>query len=353
MSGPAGVVAMNVVTGTHRIDAPITLNNDLTINAMSSGAGLTVSNLQPSTGAITKLGPGSFAANNIRASALTINAGTVSILTNGGDSGVGRVGSLSIASSASLDLNDNDLIVTNAATGTISNLIAQARHSGAWDQPGITSSAARSQANHATTLGVLSGAEYVAVNGSTFGSFSVASGDVLVKYTWYGDTDLNGKVNFDDYVRIDNGFNSHLTGWFNGDFDYSGAVNFDDYVLIDLAFNTQSGTLGRALAYVDGSDRSLHGMSEPALERVVQHFGQFGDDYASHVLAAVPEPSTLTLAVVPALAGMLRVRPGRRRREVLGATFHGGATVATATSSAPPTPALHRPSACSTARTCR
>jgi hypothetical protein len=31
----------------------------------------------------------------------------------------------------------------------------------------------------------------------------------------------------------------------DGDFDLNGAVNFDDYVLIDLAFNTQSGTLGR------------------------------------------------------------------------------------------------------------
>jgi hypothetical protein len=41
----------------------------------------------------------------------------------------------------------------------------------------------------------------------------------------------------------------------------NGAVNFDDYVLIDLAFNTQSGSLGRALSFLDGSDTSLDGMS--------------------------------------------------------------------------------------------
>jgi hypothetical protein len=29
----------------------------------------------------------------------------------------------------------------------------------------------------------------------------------------------------------------------NGDFDLNGQVNFDDYVLIDLAFNKQTGTL--------------------------------------------------------------------------------------------------------------
>jgi hypothetical protein len=66
-------------------------------------------------------------------------------------------------------------------------------------------------------------------------------------------------VNFDDYVRIDNGFNNHLTGWLNGDFDLNGQVNFDDYVLIDLAFNTQSGTLRRALAYLDGREEAGDG----------------------------------------------------------------------------------------------
>jgi len=55
-----------------------------------------------------------------------------------------------------------------------------------------------------------------------------------------GDADLNGVVNFDDYVAIDNGFNNHLAGWANGDFDGNGVVNFDDYVLIDQSFNNQT-----------------------------------------------------------------------------------------------------------------
>jgi hypothetical protein len=80
---------------------------------------------------------------------------------------------------------------------------------------------------------------------SSIGGFNIAPGDMLVRYTWYGDADLNGRVNFDDYVRTDNGFNNHRTGWVNGDFDYNSQIDFDDYVLIDLAFNTQSGTLRR------------------------------------------------------------------------------------------------------------
>ena len=66
---------------------------------------------------------------------------------------------------------------------------------------------------------------------------------MLVKYTYYGDTDFNGVVDFDDYSRTDAGFNQHRTGWLNGDFDGNGVVDFDDYSLIDLAFNTQSSTL--------------------------------------------------------------------------------------------------------------
>src|SRR5205823_14859735 len=107
----------------------------------------------------------------------------------------------------------------------------------------------------------------VAGDAATFDGRPVGNADVLVKYTWYGDTDLNGRVNFDDYVRTDNGFNNHLTGWLNGDFDYNGVVNFDDYVLIDLAFNAQSGTLRRALAFLDGTDRSTGDMTDPALQR--------------------------------------------------------------------------------------
>jgi hypothetical protein len=168
------------------------------------------------------------------------------------------------------------------------------------------------QANHSTTLGVLSGAEYSSVGGTgVFGGQSYGATDTLVKYTYYGDTDLNGHVNLDDYVRADDGFNNHLTGWLNGDFDLNGSVNFDDYVLIDLAFNAQNGTLGRALAFVDGTDRSSRGMSDPALRRVQQHFDEFGSDYGSHLLAAVPEPASLTLLGC-AMSAMLVRRRGHR-----------------------------------------
>ena len=73
---------------------------------------------------------------------------------------------------------------------------------------------------------------------SAFSSRTIDTTAVLVKYTYNGDTDFNGVVDFDDYSHTDSGFNGHKTGWLNGDFDGNGIVDFDDYSLIDLAFNS-------------------------------------------------------------------------------------------------------------------
>jgi len=107
---------------------------------------------------------------------------------------------------------------------------------------------------HNTTLGVMEATDFWTINGNNanFDGINTDSTMILVKYTYYGDADFNGKVNFDDYVRTDSGFNNHKTGWINGDFDGNGQVNFDDYVLIDLAFNTQSGTLGHTRSGAGG-----------------------------------------------------------------------------------------------------
>ena len=72
--------------------------------------------------------------------------------------------------------------------------------------------------------------------------------DLLVKYTYYGDANFNGKVDGNDYSRIDATFNNEHTagnigGWFNGDFNLDGKVDGNDYGLIDSAFNSQLGTL--------------------------------------------------------------------------------------------------------------
>jgi len=122
-----------------------------------------------------------------------------------------------------LDLSDNSMIVSFATPADIRFLIGKGYNGGTWTGPRITSSAAALTTNHALGYGV------------------TPQNELIVKYTLYGDADLNGVVNFDDYARIDHGFNNGGSIWSEGDFDYNGVVNFDDYALIDLAFNTQGG----------------------------------------------------------------------------------------------------------------
>jgi uncharacterized repeat protein (TIGR03803 family) len=81
---------------------------------------------------------------------------------------------------------------------------------------------------------------------TTFDGVSVAPASILVKYTYPGDTNLDGVVNGGDYTRIDDGFVSKLTGWSNGDVNYDGIINGSDYTLLDNVYNQQNSTLNSA-----------------------------------------------------------------------------------------------------------
>jgi len=109
----------------------------------------------------------------------------------------------------------------------------------------LRSTSAKVNPKHNTTLALLEATEYKSLlgPGAAFDGQPIDNTALLLKYTYYGDTDFNGAVDFDDYSRTDAGFNGHKSGWMNGDFDANGHVDFDDYSLIDLAFNTQGASL--------------------------------------------------------------------------------------------------------------
>jgi hypothetical protein len=159
------------------------------------------------------------------------------------------VKSIALSGTAKLDLFDNDLMVDYTGASPLSAiqaLINTARNGGDWlGASGITSTTARTASPQNTTLGAMEGSEYIGIygGGAQFDGNPVDSTAVLVKYTYYGDSDHNGMVEFDDYVRVDAGFNGGLTGWVNGDFDGNGIVDFDDTVLIDLGYNSQGAAL--------------------------------------------------------------------------------------------------------------
>ncbi|MBL7140331.1 MAG: PEP-CTERM sorting domain-containing protein, partial [Planctomycetes bacterium] len=67
---------------------------------------------------------------------------------------------------------------------------------------------------------------------------------VLVKYAWYGDINLDGVVDFNDYNIIDNTFLSGVTTgkhWQEGDLNYDGVVDFNDYNVMDNTWLAHAG----------------------------------------------------------------------------------------------------------------
>ena len=145
-----------------------------------------------------------------------------------------------------LDLNANDLEVTSGTIATMNDQVRQ----GDTGANGIISSAALTSANHLTTLGaILNSVDGTSTGaalfnaGNLFDTTNPPAGAVLVKYTYYGDTNLDGKVDGGDYTRIDSNHLSQLTGWYNGDLNGDGAVNGSDYTLMDNTFNMQGAAL--------------------------------------------------------------------------------------------------------------
>ena len=228
-------------------------------------------------------------------STLAVSIGSAAAL--GVTRGVLTTPSITFASSTSgtLDVGKNALDITSMTLGQVNALVAAAYSNGTWTGPGITSTAAASDSTHLTALGVI----YNSVDGSATGAqlygsgtavglfdgINPASTDVLVKYTYYGDTNLDGKVDGTDYSRIDYAYqydkingSTALTGWANGDFNYDGVINGSDYTLIDNAFNQQGASQAAQVAAVVGS-------------------------------SAVPEPATLSIVAAGAMSLL-----GRRRR---------------------------------------
>ena len=89
---------------------------------------------------------------------------------------------------------------------------------------------------------------YPASPGTAIGVAAAAGGTVLVKHTYAGDANLDGKIDVDDYGRIDLNIPLGTSGWNNGDFNYDGKINVDDYGIIDFNVGIQGAPLGNAAA---------------------------------------------------------------------------------------------------------
>jgi hypothetical protein len=228
-------------------------------------------------------------ARSIQGNALEVAAGgKVKIRANGTDTGMVKLSTLSLASGAALDLNDNDLIVNNGNYATISGLVMQGyRDSADTAANGIISSTGQ------TTVGspILAVFDNSLLQTNTWpfgGSTVVSPNAVLGKYTYIGDADLNGMVTPDDYGAIDSNLGQTVStaggmNWFQGDWNFDGEITPDDYGAVDA--NLGNGQGGALVA----------------------------TGLAAQGVAAVPEPSSVLMISLGALA-TIRRRAKRKQR---------------------------------------
>jgi hypothetical protein len=278
--------------------------------AVSPATGLFAPTVQKVTGATFVVGPnGSFDTN-----VLSVQAGTLQFGVGGVEATASVTASLAISAGAAIDLTDNNFILNYTGASpltTVRNLVISGRNFGAWDGPGINSSSAATNPNQITAIGLLEGSDYIAMTGlNTFSGRSIDATSLLLKYTYNGDTDFNGTIDFDDYARIDSAFlGSGLGSWMDGDSDYSGTIDFDDYALIDAAFLLQGGILDGGTAGRYGTQTAggiTPGMS--AMDIYNLHASMFGEAYSNAFWSLVPEPSALSILALAGVASLRRRR---------------------------------------------
>jgi autotransporter-associated beta strand protein len=294
------------------INSDMQLDGNVTLQSLASGAAannnnpLELKGAITGVGGITKVGLNSVTLSGAQtyAGATAVTGGTLLIGGNStGSSSLSvsdgatvqlkagsnvtlKAGSLNLNASGKLDLADGKLVIGTTTPDQLTTYIAAGRNGGSWNAAaGLTTS---------NSLDSLHGIGFAPANVAGVTTWGAATGlttETVVGIAAYGDLNMDGKVNADDYVRLDRGNAKHLTGWFNGDVDYSGAVDSADYLLVDTSF----------------VDTGIP--HDAVLALLAQREAQFGPDYVSQLLAAVPEPSAAPLLL--AAGGIL----AKRRRK--------------------------------------
>jgi uncharacterized repeat protein (TIGR03803 family) len=182
--------------------------------------------------------------------------------------------SSSSSNSGGIVFNGNS---TNSNLANATSAVAAGYNNGNWNgSTGITSTTAADDTTHLTAIGVIQNNQSgtpIYTSSNRFDGIVEDPGSVLFKYTYYGDANLDGKVDGSDYSLIDAGYLSQgaLTGWFYGDFNYDGVIDGSDYALIDNSFNRQGSAITASLDAIPTTmiDVAPAGVPEPAMPAAV------------------------------------------------------------------------------------
>jgi hypothetical protein len=230
MARGGGSAIYNFSGGTANIPGIVFSNNNGTVN-YTGGANFSVGQLQMFGGGHILLSAGHD--KTLRS--------TVVFLANAG---------------GAIDLNDNSMVAAQFANvlgaDPLQTLLTRGRDGGAWDGAGLTSTAARNDPQHITALGYGLASDVLTPDAGgvyTFHGQTVQPTDTIVKYTYYGDADLDGDADGVDIGTWATNFTGELGGtgtmsWTQGDWDYDGDVDGVDASLWAQAFTGELGGAG-------------------------------------------------------------------------------------------------------------
>ncbi len=178
-------------------------------------------------------------------------------------------------------MTNNHIIIDYSGSDPVSTIrgyLTSGYASGSWNGIGIDTSAVASGYG----LGYADGKDGVVTG--------LSSGQIEIKYTLYGDANLDGLVTGDDFTILASNLGKSVSAWDKGDFNYDGLVSGDD-------FTELVGNLGKT---ANGGDVVLPASDFAAIDAFAA---------ADGLMVDVPEPGTVGLFLVAGV-GML----ARRRR---------------------------------------
>jgi hypothetical protein len=205
------------------------------------------------------------------------------------------VSTLNTNAAGKFDLTDNSMVIKGMTVDQVETLAAAGFNLGHWNgATGLVSTTAENAAPAITGIGVANAGQ---LNKTTFkGVEPLVGTETLVKYTYYGDSDLSGATTLDDFTLFLSGYQNSGNTWFAGDYDYNGLTTLDDFTLFLAAYQQQGAPLSEVEAMINSTPMSSADRS--AMLAAVQ---------------AVPEPTTI------GLLGLASLSLARRRRRASGA----------------------------------
>jgi autotransporter-associated beta strand protein len=255
-----------ITSGTLRVGNGGTtgaITGNITNNANLIFSRQTGSNFPP-VGNITGSGPvtvqgGRVTAARIQIGGLSIAAGQSLTLTT--PDALSLVATLGLPATATLDLTTQDLIVSSGSLSTLRASIAEGLASATGLRSSVAGTGPDTAPDYYATLGLLSNTDAFGFpRFTTFSGLAVTPSNLLVKYTYRGDTNLDGLLDSADFNAVLNGYTNNLTGWEHGDINYDGVVNATDWSAF-LAAYTFYLSFGFPLSTPPGPDASI---PEPA-----------------------------------------------------------------------------------------